>query len=95
MHKRRYGWSLVVVVFFFTYFKSSIFPFEGGFPPCTPRRSAGGRPIGQEIMENQWGQFCENQLSIEKKNKTFEIFWNFSSAAAPLILTPPQSKITK
>ena len=69
---------------FFKYFKSSIFSFAGGSPPCTPRRSAGGRPIGQEIMQNQWGQFCENQLSIEKlqkKNlKIFEIFWNFSAA---------------
>ena len=65
----------VVVAFFNKYFKSSNFAFAGGSPPCTPRRSAGGRSIGQEIMQNQWGQFCESQLSIEKKN--LKIFENF------------------
>ena len=55
---------------------------QGGPPPCTPRRSAGGRPIGQEIMQNQWGQFCENQLSIAKFKKKKEIFWNFSATEA-------------
>ena len=85
----RYAGLGVVVAFFNKYFKSSNFAFAGGSPACTPRRSAGGRPIGQEIMQNQWGQFCENLLSIEKfdkKNlKFFEIFWNFSATedAAP------------
>ena len=41
-----------VVAFFLQYFKSSLSSFAGGSPPCTPRRSAGGRPIGQEIMQN-------------------------------------------
>ena len=82
MHKRGYGWFFymkwattvyeVVVAFFYKYFKSSIFPFAGGPPPCPPRRSAGGRPIGQEIMQKQWGQFCKNQLSIEKKWKKWK-----------------------
>ena len=42
----------VVVAIFFKYFKSRLFAFAGGSPPCPPRRSAGGRPIGQEIMQN-------------------------------------------
>ena len=61
----------LVVAFFFKYFKSRILAIAGGSPPLHPRRSAGGQPIGQEIMQNQWGQFCENQLSIEKLNKIF------------------------
>ena len=40
-----------VVVAFFKYFKSRLFAFAGGSPPCTPRCSAGGRPIGQDIMQ--------------------------------------------
>ena len=43
---------------FFKYFKSRLFSFAGGSPPCTPRRSAGGRPIGQEIMQNQNTSKC-------------------------------------
>ena len=44
-----------VVVAFFKYFKSCLLAFEGGSPPCTPHCSAGGRPVGQEIMQNHWG----------------------------------------
>ena len=66
----------VVVAFFQKYFKSRIFAFAGGSPPCTPRRSAGGRPIGQEIMQNLYGWYetepksvvFGNLLFFEKKN---------------------------
>ena len=86
LHNR--GLYEVVVASFFKYFKSSIFAFAGGSPPCTPRRSAGGRPIGQEIMQNQWGQFCENQLSFAKLKKKkgnflkFFCYWSCATAAA-------------
>ena len=77
----------VVFPFFKKYFKSSIFSFAGGSPPCTPRRSAEGRPIGQEIMQSQWGQFCENQLIIEKKiEKFWKILKFFEILNAPVTL---------
>ena len=41
-------------------------------------------------MQNQWGQFSESQLSIEKflkKLKILEFFWNFSASEA--IALPP------
>ena len=71
--------SQAVVAFFFKYLKSCILAFAGGPPPCPPRHSVEGRPIGQEIMQDQWGQFCKNQLSIEKFQK---FFLKFSAAAA-------------
>ena len=55
---------------FFKYLKSRLFSFAGGSPPCTPRRSAGGRPIGQEIMQNQWGSFAKTN-SVLKYWKIF------------------------
>ena len=64
-----------VVAFFLNILKVLFLLLRGGPPPCPPRRSAGGRPIGHEIMQNQWGQFCKKQLSIEKLNKIF--FENF------------------
>ena len=53
---------------FFKYFKSRLFSFAGGSPPCTPRRSAGGRPIGQEIMQNLYGWYETEPKSVG--------FWN-------------------
>jgi hypothetical protein len=47
---------------FFKYFKSRLFSFAGGSPPCTPRRSAGGRPIGQEISKIRGGNMKQNPL---------------------------------
>jgi hypothetical protein len=44
------------------YFKSRLFPYAGGSPPCTPRRSAGGRPIGQEISKIRGGNMKQNPL---------------------------------
>ena len=35
---------------------------QGGPPPCTPRRSAGGRPIGQEISKIRGGNMKQNPL---------------------------------
>ena len=51
-----------VVVAFIKYFKSRLFAFAGGSPPCTPRRSAGGRPIGQEISKIRGGNMKQNPL---------------------------------
>ena len=47
---------------FFKYFKSRLFPYAGGPPPCPPRRSAGGRPIGQEISKIRGGNMKQNPL---------------------------------
>ena len=49
---------------FFKYFKSRLFAFAGGSPPCTPRRSAGGRPIGQEIMQNKNPSKCRGLWQV-------------------------------
>ena len=70
---------------FFKYFKSRLFSFAGGSPPCTPRRSTGGRPIGQEIMQNLYGWYETepksvvfwNLLFFEKKFLTSIVFWNW------------------
>ena len=35
---------------------------QGGPPPCPPRRSAGGRPIGQEISKIRGGNMKQNPL---------------------------------
>ena len=53
---------------FLNILKVVFFLLQGGPPPCTPRRSAGGQPIGQEIMQNLYGWYATEPKSV--------VFWN-------------------
>ena len=66
----------MIVSFFLNIKKSSLFSIAGGSPPCTPRRSAGVRPIGQEIIQKPDDKEETEHLKKKKKKSKDYIFLN-------------------